>query len=317
MKNAIFEKEIKLGSRTIKLPLAIILYGILVDLIAVFSLMSACNFGQTNMYRDSVIDYNSVTGCFQVISFFLLFMIGIIIPVITASSIAGEREKQTLDIMLTAPISPSYIVVGKLFAALCNIFMYIVVSFPALAISFIFGGINVISLVEFLVYIFVFSFFIGAIGIWCSAVFNKTIVSIVMSFIVELIVLFAPVIITGITVTQKAVESEDLTTVNSALDLGYRLLILFLTPALGYVGIGQGTGEGFGGMMNEILSEYHSSKIVEFAYGHTLIISLVVTFLYGLLFIYLAARKIDSIRLQGVVIDSIEVGNGKREINEG
>ena len=70
-------------------------------------------------------------------------------------------------------------------------------------------------------------------------------------------------------------------------------------------------------MMNEILSEYLSSKIVEFAYGHTLIISLVVTFLYGLLFIYLAARKIDSIRLQGVVIDSIEVGNGKREINEG
>ena len=65
-----------------------------------------------------------------------------IVPAVTASSISGERERQTLDLMLTTRMSAGQIVGGKLLSALSTLLLLILSSFPAVAMVFVYGGIT-------------------------------------------------------------------------------------------------------------------------------------------------------------------------------
>ena len=71
---------------------------------------------------------------------FILLMF--IVPAVTASAISGERERQTLDLMLTTRMSAGQIVTGKLLSALSTLFLLILSSFPAVAMVFVYGGIT-------------------------------------------------------------------------------------------------------------------------------------------------------------------------------
>ena len=56
-------------------------------------------------------------------------------PAFTAGAISLEREKQTLDLLITTPISSLAIVIGKLLSALTYVFILIVASLPLTASS--------------------------------------------------------------------------------------------------------------------------------------------------------------------------------------
>ena len=65
----------------------------------------------------------------------------ILAPASTAGAISLEREKQTLDLLTTTPISSLAIVLGKLFSALSWIFLLLLASIPIVALVFTFGGV--------------------------------------------------------------------------------------------------------------------------------------------------------------------------------
>ena len=69
-------------------------------------------------------------------------MLILIMPAMTAGSISGERERQTLDLMLTTCMTPADIVLGKLEAALGTMFLMVVSSLPILAMVFVYGGVT-------------------------------------------------------------------------------------------------------------------------------------------------------------------------------
>ncbi len=68
-----------------------------------------------------------------------------------AGSIAGERERQTLDMLLATKMKPWSIVLGKLESSLSSVLMLAVSSLPVLSIVFIFGGVGILELVGFVV----------------------------------------------------------------------------------------------------------------------------------------------------------------------
>ncbi len=70
-------------------------------------------------------------------------MLIFIMPALTAGSISGERERQTLDILLTTTMKPSEIIWGKLLSSFSTMFLMVVSSFPLLAVSFVYGGIMI------------------------------------------------------------------------------------------------------------------------------------------------------------------------------
>ena len=101
-----------------------------------------------------------------------------------ASSISGEKEKQTYDVLLTTTISPLNIVLGKLGTAIFRVMLLIFASVPLMALSFIVGGLSWFYLLVYMFLALAFSINLGSIGIFCSSVCRKSITSIILSYVI-------------------------------------------------------------------------------------------------------------------------------------
>ena len=64
----------------------------------------------------------------------------LIAPAFTAGAISLEREKQTLDMLVSTPMRPGGIVVGKLLSALAFVVLMIVAAIPISALVLMYGG---------------------------------------------------------------------------------------------------------------------------------------------------------------------------------
>ena len=178
--NPILAKELRLGSRSIKLPLAVMFYDLVLAVIAVIAIFIAA------YANGSGTDYTGFLVIYQVIGWTQLGITLLIVPILTAGTISGEREKQTLEIMLTTPKKPLSIIWGKLLSALSNYMLFIISSIPIMAIAFILGGLNWFALLGYIVMMLVVVIYVGSVGVFCSSCFKKTIVSIVMTFLIEI-----------------------------------------------------------------------------------------------------------------------------------
>ena len=103
-------------------------------------------------------------------------------PAITAGSISGERERQTLDLMLSTKMTPIQIVMGKLAASLSTMGLLIVSSFPILALVFVYGGVTMKDMGMLLVCFVAAALFVGSLGVCCSALFRKSTLSTVVAY---------------------------------------------------------------------------------------------------------------------------------------
>ncbi|MDP9482507.1 MAG: ABC transporter permease [Chloroflexota bacterium] len=95
-------------------------------------------------------------------------------PAYTTGAISLEREKQTIDMLITTPISSLAIVLGKLFSALTYVFLLIVSSIPLTALVFVFGGVAPEDVVKGYVMLLATAFGLGSIGLFFSALFRRT-----------------------------------------------------------------------------------------------------------------------------------------------
>ena len=111
-------------------------------------------------------------------------MLILIMPALTAGSISGERERQTLDLMLTTCMTPADIVLGKLEAALGTMFLMVVSSLPILAMVFVYGGVAASDLILLVCCFFAAAMFMGSIGLCCSALFRRTTAATVAAYVV-------------------------------------------------------------------------------------------------------------------------------------
>ncbi len=92
----------------------------------------------------------------------------------TAGSISLEREKQTLDLLVTTPISSVAIVVGKLLSALVYVFLLIAASIPLMAVVFVFGGVGPEDVVRGYIVLIATALGLGSFGLLCSSLVKRT-----------------------------------------------------------------------------------------------------------------------------------------------
>ena len=95
-------------------------------------------------------------------------------PAFTAGAISMEREKQTLDMLATTPVSSLSIVIGKLFSALTYLFILIFASIPLTAIVFVFGGVAPDDVIRGYAVLLSTALGLGSVGIFCSALIKRT-----------------------------------------------------------------------------------------------------------------------------------------------
>lgn len=196
--NPIIKKDLRVTSRSMKMAWELFAY---VAILGIIFLLMFSAFRSYSSDFDNTELYQAYVFFFPALAITQLGIIAIAIPVITASSISGERERGTLDTLLTTTAGLNSIVFGKMMSAVIRVMIFIIASIPLMAISFMVGGLSWMVLFEFLGLSLVYAIFAGSIGVYCSARCKKTITSVMMSFGLYFVVYalsFVPMIIAAI-----------------------------------------------------------------------------------------------------------------------
>ena len=125
--NPVLENEMKRNMRSMKGTWIIFGVNVLLTAVAIityFGTGGSKEFLTAGQYRFPI-------QCYMMMAYALFMMIGVLVPGVAGGSIAIERERKTLEILLTTHLSPWKVVVGKLESSLSFIFL---VSFSALPV---------------------------------------------------------------------------------------------------------------------------------------------------------------------------------------
>jgi len=201
-------------------------------------------------------------GMFTVLSFFQLLLVCFMAPAFTTGAISLEREKQTLDLLISTPLRPGAIVVGKLLAALAYIGLMILAAIPISAIVFMYGGATVDDLIRQQVVLLVTALGLGAIGLFFSALIKRTQAATVLTYCAVLVLTIGTVLIwiffsilaqrDAVGVTRRAPEQ-----------------ILWVNPALAMIDVVAGTEAGNVGGLNGLLGQITGEDITNAGGGVT------------------------------------------------
>ncbi len=176
--NPIIRKEIKSSVRAWKIFGMIAAYVLIMLIISVMYLsLSNSNYNfdpRTSIYL------------FGVLSGFQLFFMMLIVPTIAGASISGERERQTLDILLVTRMSSYSIVFGKLVSSLLVILLLIVASAPVYSLLLFYGGLSILNILGMVLFTILTAAMGASIAIFLSTFTRKTIISTVICYIIFL-----------------------------------------------------------------------------------------------------------------------------------
>ncbi|MCZ7544427.1 MAG: ABC transporter permease [Anaerolineae bacterium] len=111
-----------------------------------------------------------------------LFLVTFIGPAFTASAISGEREHRTYELLRTTLLSASALMFGKLVSALSYIVLLLFAAIPLQAIAFLFGGVSVEELVLSLVILLATALQFGTVGLYFSAIMDRTLPASVLTY---------------------------------------------------------------------------------------------------------------------------------------
>ena len=160
--------------------LALITYGVYVVVAPNARGITGGGFGGGGQANASALIGQSI---FTLLSIFQLILVSFIAPAFTAGQISLEREKQTLDLLISTPMRPGAIVIGKLAAALAFVVLMIVAAVPITAIVLMYGGASVDDIVRQQVVLLATALVLGAIGLFFSALLKRTQAATVLTYI--------------------------------------------------------------------------------------------------------------------------------------
>lgn len=181
-RNPVLESELKVKMRGWRAAMAVTAYIGIMLLIAYLYfktiLDSVLRYGGYNSASQSI--GLQVYSVLAVLQFALIILVT---PAQTAGAISAEREKQTLDLLLCTKISSIGIIFGKLVSSLSFILLLIIGSIPLFSLVFLFGGISPGDVATLFLFYMITAFAVGSIGIFCSAMFKKTVTAAVTAYI--------------------------------------------------------------------------------------------------------------------------------------
>ena len=188
--NPVYKRECMVSARSFRLALVLLVFNGILALVALLNMYSA--LAQVRLTAE--VQYTGFLDLYMFVASLEFLMLILIMPALTAGSISGERERQTLDMLLATKMKPWYIVLGKLESSLSSVLMLAVSSLPVLSIVFIFGGVGILELVGFVVILGVSAVFIGSVGIFFSAYTRRVTTATVLTY---LAVLFLLILLSG------------------------------------------------------------------------------------------------------------------------
>lgn len=243
LNNPVLSSDLKIRMRGWKTFLGIIVYlGIMVLIAFLYYITFIENTASYNMSINARQDMGvSIYTMLAALQFALIILIT---PAQTAGTISGEREKQTLDLLLCTSLSPLGIILGKLMSSMSYILLLIFSSIPLFSMVFLFGGVTPGDIVMLFLFYIITAISIGSIGIYFSTVFKRTVTATVVTYIT--------VFTLGLVSVILGLFMQQLHSMNNPAVTGqYVPFILYINPALGLIHIltAQLSGQGGGIIM--------------------------------------------------------------------
>lgn len=119
---------------------------------------------------------------FTMLSFIQLGLILFITPGLTAGTVSTEREKQTLNILLTTAQSSFQIIFGKLLSSIAFLLLLLLSGLPIYSMVFLYGGVAPGQMAVIFLFYFLTLLAIGSLGVMYSTVTRRTVVSMIATF---------------------------------------------------------------------------------------------------------------------------------------
>lgn len=134
LRNPLLQKEFRQRMRTSRAPVVIggYLFGMV---LLTFLFLYASVQGQTLLLIPA-----RGEQIFVFVSWIQMTVAAFLTPAFAAGSISGERERRTLSVLLTTPLSPLDILVGKILSSSALLLLLLVVTLPLYSLVFLFGG---------------------------------------------------------------------------------------------------------------------------------------------------------------------------------
>lgn len=167
------------GSRSIRMMAILFVFNSILAAVALFNMYSVAEQVRTT----AEIQYSQFLDLYTFVSSIEFIMLLFIMPALTASSISGERERQTLELMLTTTMEPRDMVLGKLASSLVTMLVLAVSALPVQALVFVYGGITLQDIGMLFLCHGVVAILTGSIGIFYSSVLRRSTVSTVCSYV--------------------------------------------------------------------------------------------------------------------------------------
>jgi ABC-type transport system involved in multi-copper enzyme maturation permease subunit len=104
-------------------------------------------------------------------------------PVFSAGAITQEREKRSLDLLLTAPWSADTVTAGKYGSAVAWLLLLLLTSLPILALCLSLGGVLTEETIGCTLVVGSAAAAFGMVGLACSALFGRTYVALAVSYL--------------------------------------------------------------------------------------------------------------------------------------
>lgn len=222
--NPVWRKELMLSMRSIRFPLTLsISIGVLSGLlILVFDgILSSVRYGG---------NLSGLVGLYFTVTLIEFILIGMISPTLTASAICGERERGTLDILLSTKMSPLSIILGKLLASLSKVVLLIVASTPVFAITLSLGGVSIVNIIQMILLYIMTAIFCGSVGLFFSSVLKSTKSSTAASYGLLIFLAIGTLIIT---VLYYSIKARAYSMAGQSFEPNIPFW-LYLNPGLGY-----------------------------------------------------------------------------------
>jgi ABC-type transport system involved in multi-copper enzyme maturation permease subunit len=127
-------------------------------------------FGNSSAFASAAIGQ----GIFAAMLMLMTLQVVFLAPSSTAGAISLEREKQTLDLLITTPIPSLAIIIGKLLSTLVYVFLLIAASIPLMAVVFVYGGVGPEAVLSGYLVLLVTALGFGSFGLFCSTLVKRT-----------------------------------------------------------------------------------------------------------------------------------------------
>lgn len=175
--NPVLVKEIKLRFRSLKSFTGILFYLVAMSIFVFGFIFLATSLTGNGFFRPA-----ESFMLFTMMTYIQLGLILFITPGLTAGTISSEREKQTLNILLTTAQTSFQIIFGKLSSSIAFLLLLIVAGLPIYSTVFLYGGVSPSQIAVIFLFYFLTLLTIGSLGVMYSTLIRKTIVSMISTY---------------------------------------------------------------------------------------------------------------------------------------